>query len=532
MNLIRRNLTDADIRMLRAALLDGEPARTSFRAWREHLDWENISRSWQRLIPLLQSNLIAQSIDDPLIERFRGLRRYFWLRNLKQMQLAFAAIDALAAAGVPVLALKGLSIIACYFRDRSLRPMEDIDLLVSPAHVEAATEALVALGVSPLNLRPRAISELAHRRDFAGWPFKNAQGDYFDLHWCALHLDRRPGTDTRLWDAAVPVEVDGRRLMVLSPADRFIHACAHTVRDDDPSTLRAAADCATILRRGGIDAGRLHERADKHRVRPAVADMLDFLADDIDFAPARSLRRPAWRPGQRLQLRLLARPSHPDARRSLLRAAATLQRGDATLFDAPLPLSLWRVLGRGHAGGLAPVRLALFDLLGRPSWLRPWLASDLLRAGLDAERLPPAAGGGDLIADGLWRGLISGWSVDEETGRWTDGQEAVLCWANESRSVTPLFLALRWQPIQFTEDPIEIEIRANDRPIGHFVLGSESDLPGHIRLPREAVEARNRLVVVVTIRNPVRPSDVGISNDNRALGVLFTSARLAPAADA
>ena len=46
------------------------------------------------------------------------------------------------------------------------------------------------------------------------------------------------------------------------------------------------------------------------------------------------------------------------------------------------------------------------------------------------------------------------------------------------------------------------------------------------------MEGQDRLVVVVAIRNPVRPSDLGISGDTRSLGVLFTSARLISAAGA
>jgi hypothetical protein len=98
---------------------------------------------------------------------------------------------------------------------------------------------------------------------------------------------------------------------------------------------------------------------------------------------------------------------------------------------------MWRVLGHGYRGSLAPVRLGLFDLLGKPARLRRWLASDLDRVWADIKE-PPSTEEGDLVADGLWHGLISGWSVDEEAGRWTDGPEAVLCWANKSRGRAPL----------------------------------------------------------------------------------------------
>src|SRR4029077_20955236 len=123
-------ISPSNLLLLKAALLDGDAAIAACRAWRPTLDFETISYGQQRLLPLLQHNLTRFGIDDPLLERFRGIRRYFWVRNLKAMAFARRLFAALDHIGVPFIVLKGAAIVACYLPDRSLRPMDDIDILV------------------------------------------------------------------------------------------------------------------------------------------------------------------------------------------------------------------------------------------------------------------------------------------------------------------------------------------------------------------------------------------------------------------
>jgi len=509
--------------MLRASLLSGDAAREAFKAWRSSLDWTNISRSWQRLIPLLERNLMKEGIDDPLLLRFRGLRRYFWLRNLKQMKLAGDVIYQMRAAAIPVLALKGMSLVACYFSDRSLRPMEDVDLLVRPEHLPAATETLRRLGFDPLNLRHRALVELERRREFAGWPFQNAQGDYFDLHWSALHLDRRRQPDADLWSAAKEVEVDERKILVMDPADQFIHACAHAVQDQSASALRAVADCATIVA-GEIDEARLQRRAEFHRVTPAVSDMLDVLVNDIGLDAARSLQKVHWRSKHRMDLNLASGSAAAGSRtRNILRQAALMRRGDDALFNSPLALSVWRVLSHGRRDVAAPIKQLVFKIIGRPAILRKVLASDRHLRPLAIDCLPELSQ--DIIRDGLWAGLGPGWSVDENSGRWTIGASASLWWRMPQTSRGNVVLMLRRERICLTRRPVQVEIRANDIEVGKFSLAETDDFPDKLKIPFMAVHNQRALVVSLNFPKTMSPAELGLSDDRRALGLLITSAK-------
>jgi len=102
-----QRISPSNLLLLKAALLDGDAAIAAYRAWRPTLDLETISDGQQRLLPLLQSNLTRLGIEDPLADRFRGIRRYFWLRNLKAMAFAQRVFAALDQIGVPFIASRG-----------------------------------------------------------------------------------------------------------------------------------------------------------------------------------------------------------------------------------------------------------------------------------------------------------------------------------------------------------------------------------------------------------------------------------------
>src|SRR6476619_3545218 len=108
-----QRISPSSLLLLKAALLDEDAAIAAYRAWRTTLDLETISYSQQRLLPLLQINLTRFGLEDPLVDRFRGIRRYFWVRNLKAMAFAKRVFTALDHMGVPFIVLKGAALIAC-----------------------------------------------------------------------------------------------------------------------------------------------------------------------------------------------------------------------------------------------------------------------------------------------------------------------------------------------------------------------------------------------------------------------------------
>jgi len=69
-----------------------------------------------------------------------GAYRRSWYRNQFLFDAAAKLIDQLAAAGVPVLVIKGAALCTLHYRDIGARPMDDVDMLVAPEHARLAMD--------------------------------------------------------------------------------------------------------------------------------------------------------------------------------------------------------------------------------------------------------------------------------------------------------------------------------------------------------------------------------------------------------
>jgi Uncharacterised nucleotidyltransferase len=196
----------------------------------------------------LQHNLTRLGIEDSLFDRLRGIRRYFWVRNLKVMTFARGVFAALDRAGVPFIVLKGAALVACYLDDRSLRPMDDMDIFVPEERLADAIAALAELNLVPAGTS-RHFIEAKHIQSLPGWPFVGS-GQNIDLHWKVLHSDLRPHADDRFWQAARKASLDGVPVTVLDPADQLIHLCAHAAQAPDAAAAQHWPADATLVIRG------------------------------------------------------------------------------------------------------------------------------------------------------------------------------------------------------------------------------------------------------------------------------------------
>jgi hypothetical protein len=82
--------------------------------------------------------------------RFLGeQRRHMGLREVRVREILARLDEATRARGVPVLPLKGSALLALGVHAQGVRPMSDIDLLVSPGNAAALTQILQSLGYRP-----------------------------------------------------------------------------------------------------------------------------------------------------------------------------------------------------------------------------------------------------------------------------------------------------------------------------------------------------------------------------------------------
>ncbi|HYP45902.1 MAG TPA: nucleotidyltransferase family protein [Propionibacteriaceae bacterium] len=190
--------------------------------------------SRHRLVPFLHTH--ASRLDLPTdltywLQMSGGSSR---LRCLLLARELFRSLDVLEAAGLPVLVVKGLALAGAAHHDLAARGVGDLDLLIRPQDAARAHRALTDAGWHA----PPGYPDPSQQRVWA-YAVRNGYEHAFvgsasivDLHWrLDPTLGGLPNFDT-LWTCRTSVQVDGRRVLTLSPWHALLHSCSHAAKDD------------------------------------------------------------------------------------------------------------------------------------------------------------------------------------------------------------------------------------------------------------------------------------------------------------
>jgi hypothetical protein len=157
------------------------------------------------------------------------------LRNICMMHQLERIAGRFNEAGVPLMLLKGAALHLTLYDRPEDRPMQDLDLLIRPEHVQQACELLEAMGA-------RRTHPLV-RDDF--FPRYHYEVDYqigeispvrIDLHVRPFRPLRysRLVPDDALWHAANTVPIGRAHVFVPGPEEMLIHLAAHAAIHGNP----------------------------------------------------------------------------------------------------------------------------------------------------------------------------------------------------------------------------------------------------------------------------------------------------------
>ena len=195
------------------------------------LDWEAVWRSAEaeRLAPLLHGVLRHEAFVPPHVaKRLASVYRFVGFRNLALLQELGVVIRQLAAHGIAAIVLKGAALADTVYRNISLRPMGDVDLLLHRPDIRSALQILATLGYDPARAEthPGAVETYENEvlvRKAAGL------GTLLELHWS---LFDSPYYQDKLdltwwWDTAVSIQIASAPAKMLGPEAQVVHLCGH-----------------------------------------------------------------------------------------------------------------------------------------------------------------------------------------------------------------------------------------------------------------------------------------------------------------
>jgi hypothetical protein len=302
--------------LLRACFLAGDAAARELEAWRQEIHAGDLDDFSRRLLPLLIHRWGRDQLDEEIAELGTRIHLAQWEQNRRRFEIAASIEDALAAAGIECVFLKGVALLSRFYGDFGLRGMGDVDLLVRKGDVGAAAQELLRDGWSAEDdLSPGEIGSQTRVRH--AWQFVRGDGEMCDLHWHPLVRCFHPEVAERFWSASESVPVANRIVRIPCATDQLFHVCAHGVQWSWTPQTRWIPDAMTILasvsvRGGAINWQRLFELSVAARMTVRLHAALDYLRRRLDApVPLESLRRFSQHPAEeweRREHRLLQEP--------------------------------------------------------------------------------------------------------------------------------------------------------------------------------------------------------------------------------
>jgi hypothetical protein len=266
--------------LLRAALLPREPALKAWDEWRRSVNLDVIDYGSHRMVPQLYRNLQRLGIKDPLMDRLKGVYRYYLYKNEILMHRIGILLSAFAEAGIETMVLKGAALIQLYYRESGLRPMLDADVLVHARDAEQAMEVLLKSQWQPFRYgQPQMRIPIVHST-----PFEDEAHRQVDLHWHLFWECFNASDDDDYWKQAVSIKIGGVQTLALGPTHQLLHTCWHGARWNEVPPIRWVADAMAILGASAaeIDWSGLLKKAQRHRIVLPVKDSLTYLKEKFD----------------------------------------------------------------------------------------------------------------------------------------------------------------------------------------------------------------------------------------------------------
>jgi len=266
--------------MLRAALLQREPALEAWDEWKRTVNIDVIDYGSHRMAPQLYRNLQRHGVKDPLMERLKGVYRYYLYKNELLMHRIATILAAFEDAGIQTMVLKGAALIQLYYKESGLRPMLDADVLVHAHQAEQAMELLTNLRWNPVRYRqPQMRIPILHST-----PFEDDGGRQLDLHWHLFWECFNANDDDDYWKNAMPIKIGGVQTLALNATDQLLHTCWHGARWNEVPPIRWIADAMAILGASAaeIEWPRLLKKAQRHHIIMPVKDALGYLKKTFD----------------------------------------------------------------------------------------------------------------------------------------------------------------------------------------------------------------------------------------------------------
>ncbi|ANM29045.1 hypothetical protein ABI59_04725 [Acidobacteria bacterium Mor1] len=217
--------------------------------------------------------------------------------NLVLLDRTEAGLDALLAAGVVPLALKGLDLLHRAYGSFDERTLDDVDLLIRHEDLHACLDALARAGWGdlPQDQRDHYLRSSHH----LPLPHPGPPQVDFEIHWNLAQTGRFRIAPEGLFERAQPLTVSGRQILRMDDHDLVAHLLLHHFTHYFDRRMKWSVDMHWLVSRPGFDWGRVCERLHEWGATAASGMSIKHLRKVFpDWIPASAEREvpvAAWR---------------------------------------------------------------------------------------------------------------------------------------------------------------------------------------------------------------------------------------------
>lgn len=234
-------LTPHQLLLLESLVGPSPEADLACQSWLQSVDFENIDFATYRLIPNLYARHIRGRPQFPNHGRIKGIYRFFHVRNTLLLADTRQAVAALHAAGITVVAFKGLAWALKYYERPAERAMMDADILVPGRDFALADAVLREHGWRYQHSdEHRRVAD--HSVDLV-----NEGGRAIDLHVRSLVEVRDDAFDQSVISRSQIFDWNGLPIRLPSPEHHVLIGLVNAMREPENFRLEWICDLARAL---------------------------------------------------------------------------------------------------------------------------------------------------------------------------------------------------------------------------------------------------------------------------------------------
>jgi hypothetical protein len=239
-------------------------------------DWKNLvdlslhHRVSGHLLARLTGFTNRPKVPDEAIAILKAIGFRTAVANMKLYSELGVVLQVLQEKSIPVIVLKGAHLAEALYANLTLRPMDDVDILVEKSHLKEVEGVLLDLGYGYLDRVKGEAMDMSHQHLS---PFIKKEASPIEVHHSLPRMGETERNLQEIWARAQPTTIAGRKVFALAPEDILVHTAVHTsVQHEFGTRLGALYDISAIVTHyhDVLDWTCISRRAEQWGVKTAV----------------------------------------------------------------------------------------------------------------------------------------------------------------------------------------------------------------------------------------------------------------------